>query len=159
MVQTTSSSSPRGTTPKSKDIVFTETDASWVHHPHEDTLVITTKIAKNLIHLVLIDSGSVVNILHWNAYQKIGLKRVDFCPITSPLYRFTGESVIPEGTVKLAVTLGESPQTVITVIDFLVVNCPSTYSGVLGRPLLRALKAIMSIHCLTMKFSTTAGTG
>ena len=74
MVQTTNSSSPRGITPKSKDIIFTETEASWVNHPHEDALVIATKKANSLIHQVLIDSGSAVNILYWNAYQKIRLK-------------------------------------------------------------------------------------
>ena len=74
MVQTTNSSSPRGTMLKPEDIIFTETDVSWVHHPHEDALVITTKIANSLIHQVLIDSGSNANILYWNAYQKIGLK-------------------------------------------------------------------------------------
>ena len=60
--------------------------------------------------------------------------------------------MIPEGTIKPVVTLGEAPQTVTTVIDFLMVNYSSTYNGVLGRLLLRTLKAITSIHCLTMKF-------
>ena len=40
------------------------------------------------------------------------------------------------------------------VIDFLVVNYSSAYNRVLGRPLLRALKAVTSIHFLTMKFPT-----
>ena len=64
MVQTTNGSSPRGTILKLEDIVFTKTDASWVHHPHEDALVITTKIANSLVHRVLINSGSDVNILY-----------------------------------------------------------------------------------------------
>ena len=64
MVQTISSSSPRGITPKLEDIAFTEIDANWVHHLHEDALVITTKIVNSLIHRVLIDSGSTVNILY-----------------------------------------------------------------------------------------------
>ena len=134
-------------------------DASWVHHSYEDTLVITTKIVNSLIHRVLIDSGSAVNILYWNAYQKIVLKQVDLHPTISPLYRFTWESVISEGTIKLVVILGEAPQTATTVIDFLVVNRPSAYNGVLGRLLLRALKAVTSIHYLTMKFPNTVGTG
>ena len=49
-VQSKNSSSPMGTMPKQKDIVFTETDASWVHHPYEDALVITAKLANSLIH-------------------------------------------------------------------------------------------------------------
>ena len=46
-----------------------------------------------------------------------------------------------------------------TVINFLVVNCLLTYNGVLGKPLLGALKAVTPIHCLTMKFPTTVGIG
>ena len=94
---------------KSEDIVFTVTNASWVHHLHEDALVITTKIANSLIYRVLIDSGRAFNILYWNAYQKIGLKRADLCLMTSPLFGFTVESVILEGTIKLAITLRETP--------------------------------------------------
>ena len=48
---------------------------------------------------------------------------------------------------------------VTTVIDFFMINCLSEYDGVLGKPVLKALKAITSIHCLTMNFPTTAGTG
>ena len=69
--------------PKSEDIVFKETDASWVHHPHEDSLVITTKISNSLIHWVLIDSGSAVNIFYWSAYKRMGLKRADLHLTTS----------------------------------------------------------------------------
>ena len=45
------------------------------------------------------------------------------------------------------------------VIDLLVVNYLSGYNGVLGRPLLRVLKAVTSIHYLTMKFLIVVGTG
>ena len=80
-----------------------------MHHPYEDALVITTKIANNLIHQVLIDNGSAVNILYWSAYQKIELKQANLRQTTSPLYGFIGENVIPEETIELVVTLGEAP--------------------------------------------------
>ena len=79
--------------------------------------------------------------------------------MTSPLYGLTGESVILDGTIKLVVILGEAPRMMTTVIDFLMVNCPSAYNRVLGISLLRALKAATSVHCLTMKFLTIAGIG
>ena len=50
--------------PKPEEIIFFETDVGWVHHPHEDALVITAKIANSLIHQVLVHSGSDVNILY-----------------------------------------------------------------------------------------------
>ena len=66
----------------------------------------------SLVHRLLVDSGSVINILiilYWGAYQKTGLRRADMTLKTSTLYEFIGDSVIREGTVKLAVTLGEPP--------------------------------------------------
>ena len=109
MVHTTGSKPQRDYVPQPDDIVFTQDDASWVHHPHEDALVITAKVANSLVHQLLVNNRSIVNILYWGAYQKTGLRRADLTPKTSPLYGFTGDSVIPRGTIKLAVTLGESP--------------------------------------------------
>ena len=105
------------------------------------------------------DNGSAVNILYWDTYQKIGLRRVNLIPSTFPLYGFTRDTVIPEGTIKLAVTLVEPPRTAAVMIDFLIVKIPSTFNRVLGRPLLKTLKAITSIHYLTMKFPTAARRG
>ena len=82
-----------------------------MHHTYEDALVITPEVANSLVHRLLVDSGSTVNILYWNAYQKAGLKQVDLTPMVSSLHRFIGDSVIPEGTIKLAITLGEPPRT------------------------------------------------
>ena len=71
---------------------------------------------------------------------------------TSPLYGFTRDSMILEVTIKLAVILGEPPRTATVMIDFLAVKCLSAFNGVLGKPLVKALKVVTSIHCLTIKF-------
>ena len=67
--------------------------------------------------------------------------------------------MVAQGTIKLAVTLGEPSRMATVMIDFLAVNCPSAFNGVLGRPLLRALKVVTSIDYLTMKFPAAVGTG
>ena len=46
------------------DIVFTKVNASWVHNTHEDALVITAEIANSLVHRLVVDSGSAINILY-----------------------------------------------------------------------------------------------
>ena len=53
-----------GRAPQPDDIVFTQADASWVHNPHEDALVITAEVANSLVHRLLVDSESTVNILY-----------------------------------------------------------------------------------------------
>ena len=68
MVHTASIHPTGDATQKPGDIVFTEADANYVHHPHEDALAVTTKIANNIIHRMLVDNGSATNILFWDAY-------------------------------------------------------------------------------------------
>ena len=67
MVHTVGSKLPVGYTPQPDDIVFTKANASWVHNPHEDALVITAEISNSLIHRLLVDNESAVNILYWGA--------------------------------------------------------------------------------------------
>ena len=57
-------------------------------------------------------------------------------PFTSSLVSFTGDRVIPKGVVKLTIITGTYPAQVSKEIDFLVVDCPSTYNIILGRPTL-----------------------
>ena len=79
--------------------------------------------------------------------------------MASHLYSFIGDNVIPEGTIKLVFTLGDPPQMTTVMINFLVTKSPSAFNEVLGRPLLKALKVMTSIYCLTIKFPTVAGIG
>ena len=158
MVHTTSSKLPASHTPWPGDIVFAKADASWVHNHHVDALVITNEVANSLFHQLLVDNRSAVNILYSGAYQKIGLRWPDLTPTTFLLYRFTRDSVITKGTIKLAVTLKEQPRAVTMVINFVTTKFPWAFNKVLGRPLIMALKAMTSIHCLIMKFPTTART-
>ena len=44
-------------------------------------------------------------------------------------------------------------------VDFLVVDCPSTYNVILGRRALNCLKAVTSTYCLKAKFPTPHGIG
>ena len=44
-------------------------------------------------------------------------------------------------------------------IDFLIVDCPSTYNIILGRPALNRLRAVTSTYHLKLKFPTAHGVG
>ena len=96
MVHTTGIHPAEGTTQKPGDIVFTKADTNWVHHPHEDALVVMAKIANSIIHRMLVDNGSAANILFWGAYQKIRLTQANLSPMTALLYEFTRDHVISE---------------------------------------------------------------
>ena len=142
-----------------EDIVFTKVDAIWVYYPHNDALVITTRVANSNVHRILVDNGSTVDINYLNAYKRIGLTESELRPSTSFLYSFTRDHMIPKGTIKLAVTVGEHLRVSTVMTEFLVVDCPSRFNGVIRRPLLKALKVVTSIYYLTMKFPIVKGTG
>ena len=67
---------------------------------------------------MLVNNGSAIDILYYDIYQQTGLTESDLNPTTSPLYGFTGDHVIPKGTIKLAVTVGDHPWTSTVVIEF-----------------------------------------
>ena len=76
-----------------------EADVKWVHHPHTNALVIVVKIANNIVYRMLVENGIATNVFFWGAYQKTGLSQADLSPTTYPLYGFTGDYVIPRGTI------------------------------------------------------------
>ena len=110
------------------------------------------------MHRLFVDDGSAVDIIYLDAYKRMGLTESELSPTTSPLYEFTGDHVIPRGTVKLVVTVGEYPRVSIVVTKFHVLDCLSVVNGIIGRPILKALKALTSIYHLTIKFLIAEGT-
>ena len=129
-----------------------------MHHPHTDALVIAARVENSNVHKMLVDDGSAVDIIYLDTYKRMGLTESELSPTTFPLYGFIGNHVIPKGTIKFAVTVGEQPKISITMIEFLVVDCLSAVNAIIGRLVLKALKDITSINHLTMKFPTAEGT-
>ena len=116
-------------------------------------------IANNNLHRILIDNGSSVDILYFQAFERIGLKVSDLKPSPNPVYNFTGHSVGPLGVISLPMILGEYPRQSCVMVDFLVIDQPSAFNAVLRRPSLRESRVVTSIHHLLMKFPTPLGVG
>ena len=72
----------------------------------------------------------------------------------SPLVGFGGTKVQPVGTVTLPVVVGTYPQQVAKDVNFLVVDCSSSYNAIIGRPTLNSWKAVTSTYHLSVKFPT-----
>ena len=58
--------------------------------------------------------------------MKLDKKRIR--PFISPLVSFIGDRIIPRGIVTLTVIAGTYLAQVTKEIDFLIVDCPSTYT-------------------------------
>ncbi|KAL2486028.1 Uncharacterized protein Adt_30784 [Abeliophyllum distichum] len=140
-------------TGKIDPITFTSTDATRVHFPHDDTLVVRIVVAKNGLEKMLVDDGSSVNIIYGTTYDKMDIE-TPLISATDPIYGYTGESIIPRGTIILMTKIGESPTAIRTPIEYLVVDKSSSYQCVLGRPAFINLGTVTHTKFLCMKFST-----
>ena len=82
------------------------------------------------------------------------LDKDKLCPMDAPLVGFTGDKVCPVGIVTLPITVGTHPKTISKTVDFLVVNCSSTYNAIIRQPTLNRLRAVTSTYHLLLKFPT-----
>ena len=142
-----------------EDITFSEKDARHVHYPHCDVLVIKAMIANKNVHRILVDNRSSMDIMYFQAFERMGLKVNDLKRSHNPVYGFTGDSVVLLGVILLSMTLEEYPRQSCVMADFLVIDQPSAFNAILRRPSLRELRAITSIYHLLMKFLTPQGVG
>ena len=79
--------------------------------------------------------------------------------VNSPLVGFGGIKAKPVGTVTLTVVVGAYPQQVTKDVNFLLVDCSSSYNAIIGRPTLNNWKAVTSTYHLSVKFPTEYGVG
>ncbi|GFZ11327.1 hypothetical protein Acr_22g0007250 [Actinidia rufa] len=140
-------------------ITFSSDDLRGLHLPHDDALVVSAVIANFNVQRILIDSGSSADILFISAFEKmkVGLNKLH--PFHTPLIGFGGNTTHPLGWINLPITLGTEPQQTTVWQDFIVVDCPSPYNSILGRPTLGRFKPITSTYHLKMKFPTLTGIG
>ncbi|XP_042426256.1 uncharacterized protein LOC122014140 [Zingiber officinale] len=72
--------------------------------------------------------------------------------MTTPLFGFMGNDVQPVGQIKLAILLGEEPLRRTRTANFIVVDAPSAYNVILGRPTLNEFRAVVSTFHQKIKF-------
>ena len=76
---------------------FSDEDKIGTIQPHDDALVITLRIGGYDVKRVMVDQGSVAEIMYPDLYKELNLKAEDLTPYSSPLVSFEGKIIIPKG--------------------------------------------------------------
>ena len=97
--------------------------------------------------------------MYKTCFDQMGLGAEQLSSFLDPLYGFTGDAIVPIGQISLPLTIGGTDRHATTLTDFLIVDCPSTYNIVFGRPTRNDLDLITSTRSLTVKFPTPNGVG
>jgi len=82
---------------------FSDEDKIGTIQPHDDAFVITLRIGGYDMKKVLVDQGSVVEIMYLDLYKGLNLKPEDLTAYDSPLVSVEGKTVIPRGQIRLPI--------------------------------------------------------
>ncbi|XP_073057218.1 uncharacterized protein [Primulina eburnea] len=139
--------------PQDPVISFGPEDLRGVVTSHNDALVVTATIANYDVARIFIDNGSSVNVLFKSTFDQIKMGGFEFEPVSTPLYGFAGHAIPPLDQIVLPLYLGHKPRRVTKMTTFTVVDTPSTYNGILGRPALKDFRAVASTYHQKLKFT------
>ncbi|CAL8993945.1 unnamed protein product [Prunus brigantina] len=140
-------------------ITFSEEEEKGIIFPHSDPMIIKADIADFDVGRILIDTGSSVNVLFADAFNGLGIDPQGLNKEITPLLSFLGDVVEPIRSIQLPLAIDSGPRRTFLCTHFLVVNCPTAYNAIIGRPALTRMKAILSPHMLLLKFPTPSGIG
>ncbi|GAV69837.1 LOW QUALITY PROTEIN: hypothetical protein CFOL_v3_13338, partial [Cephalotus follicularis] len=121
-------------------ISFSEADYEGVRLPHDDLVVVTLQVALFTMKWILIYSGSSADILYKYAFDQLRIP-TDLKPVKTPLVGFAREMVHPLGSIDLSMVAGTTPCQTQVEMTFLVVDTPSPYNAIIGRPGLNLMEA------------------
>ena len=119
---------------------FLEEDKIGTTQPHDDALLITLRIRDYDVKRVMMDNGSVAEIMYPNLYKGLNLKSKDLMPYSSPLMSFNRKLIIPKGMIRLPIQTGPE----IVKVNFIVVDTYFPYTAIVNRPWLHTLGAVAS---------------
>lgn len=112
----------------------------------------TAMISNFCIHRILVDIGSLIDILFYEAFRQMNILTDWLRPVDTSLVGLTGNRVTPMGTIHMTLIMGEEPRYKRVEANWLMVDCETSCNAIIGRPSLAALCTAISTYQLLMKF-------
>ena len=139
------------------DLTFTEADLQGVVPHDNDPMVISLITVGRRVCHVLVDQGSSTDVMFLTTFNRLQLSMDQLKPYAGRLYRFTGNKVEVRGYIELSTTFTDNLSSRTNKIRYLVINAPSAYNILLGRPALKRLKAVPSTRHMKVKLPSLEG--
>jgi len=139
------------------DITFTKGDLRDVVPHDNDPIVISLVTVGRTVHRVLVDQGSSADVMFWPTFEKLQLSPDQLRPYGGCLYGFAGDQVEVRGYIELRMTFTDGLASRTEKIRYLVVNAPSEYNILLGRPTLNRTGAMPSTRHMKVKLPSMEG--
>jgi hypothetical protein len=138
-------------------ITFSQEDLQLKDYPHNDAMVISCVIKGFLVHNVLVDTGSVADIIFAKAFRQMQELEDKIHDATHPLCGFGGRQIVALGKITMPVTFGFVYNTRTEQVVFDIVDMEYPYNAIIGRGTLNAFEAILHPAYLCMKIPSEQG--
>jgi hypothetical protein len=115
-------------------ITFSQEDLQLKDYPHNDAMVISYVIKGFLVHNVLVDTSSAVDIIFAKAFRQMQEPEDKIHDATHPLCGFGGRQIVALGKIIMSVTFGyvHNTRTEHVIFDIVDWNTPTMQSLVEG---------------------------
>ncbi|XP_073152948.1 uncharacterized protein [Henckelia pumila] len=122
-------------------------DLKGVSTNHNDVLVIKAMVENYDVAQIFVDSSSSVNVLFQEAINQMGLGQYKMDPVVTSLFDFTGHAIRPVGLVHLPLNLGKINSHKTRIVSFIIIDAPSAYNAILGRPAMTTFMVVaLALH-------------
>ncbi|CAL8999641.1 unnamed protein product, partial [Prunus brigantina] len=121
-------------------ITFCEEEERGVILPHDDPIIIRADISNFDVGRILVDTSSSVSVMFAGAFNELQVPSHLLDRSITPLVSFSGEVVQPIGSIHLPISIGSTPQRRTITTPFLIIDCPTAYNVILGRPAMAQMK-------------------
>ncbi|XP_019259493.1 PREDICTED: uncharacterized protein LOC109237625 [Nicotiana attenuata] len=133
-------------------VSFNDEDAEGIVQPRNDALVISVLINKSRIKRVLINPGSLTNIIRSRVVEQLGLQDQIVLAVRV-LNRFNMVCETTKGEITLLVNTAGT----VHDIKFYMIEEDMRYNALFGRPRIHDIRAVPSTLHQALKFSTPSG--
>jgi hypothetical protein len=113
-------------------ITFSQEDLQLKDYPHNDVMVISCVIKGFLVHIVLVDTGSVADIIFAKAFRQMQEPEDKIYDATHPLCGFGGRQITTLGKITMPVTFGFVHNTRTEQVVFDIVDMEYPYNAIIG---------------------------
>jgi hypothetical protein len=138
-------------------ITFTEEDFRLKSTNHNDAMVIKVNIVGWVIGKILVDNGSLADILFLKTFENMNLSQHMLHPPEYPLQGFRGKPIKPVGKVSLPVSFRDLDNARLETLTFDVVGIYHPYIAIFGRGFMNKFDAVIRQQFLCMKVPAPKG--
>jgi hypothetical protein len=120
-------------------------------------MVISCVIKGFLVHNVLVDMGSVADIIFAKVFIQMQGQDDKIRDATHPLCGFGGRQIVALGKITMPITFGYVHNTKIEQVVFDIVDMDYPYNAIIGRGTLNVIEAILHPAYLCMNIPSDQG--